>query len=70
MKEIFIIIPTYNEEENILQLINKIRTNIPISTICIVDDSIESKIKKLLKKKKLKKFFIFTEKIQKGVVQQ
>ena len=66
MKDIYIIIPTYNEEENILQLINKIRIKIPISTICIVDDSKESKIKKIIKKKKIKKIFYFHRKNLKG----
>jgi len=61
-KNIYIIIPTFNEEKNILPLITVIRNNIPNSIICIVDDSPEDKIKKLLNREKIKKIFYFHRK--------
>ena len=40
MKKINIIIPTYNEEKNIISLVKNIKKNLPKAKICIVDDSI------------------------------
>jgi len=53
MTEINIIIPTYNEEENILRLLKTINKKLPNSKITIVDDSKNNNIKLILKKEKL-----------------
>ena len=66
MKEINIIIPTYNEDKNILSLINNVQKNVPNSKICIVDDSRIDKIGPILKKAKLKKILYFHRKNSKG----
>ena len=50
---IAIIIPTYNEEENIEKLIKTIKRYIKNALILIVDDSSNKKIKKIIDKKKL-----------------
>ena len=50
---IAIIIPTYNEEENIEKLIKTIKRYIKNALILIVDDSNNKKIKKIIDKKKL-----------------
>ena len=52
MAEINIIIPTYNEEDNIIRLLHEIIKNIPRAKIIIVDDSSKNKIGFILKKKK------------------
>lgn len=65
-KEINIIIPTYNEDKNILSLIKEIRKILPRSSICIVDDSKIDKTSNLVKKEKLKKIFYFHRKKSKG----
>ena len=49
MKNLIIIIPTYNEEKNIINLIKKIRDYLPVSKILIVDDTKNSKLDILLK---------------------
>jgi dolichol-phosphate mannosyltransferase len=66
MKEINIIIPTYNEDKNILSLIKEIRKYLPNSVICIVDDSKIDKIAKILKNENLKKIYYFHRKNSKG----
>jgi len=50
---ISIIIPTYNEEENIEKLIKTIKRYIKNALILVVDDSNNKKIKKIIDKKKL-----------------
>ena len=58
MKKIAIIIPTYNELDNIENLIQEIIKNVPESTIFIVDDSKDKEIGNLISSKELKaKYF-------------
>ena len=38
MSKINIVIPTYNEDKNILSLIKEINKYVPDAQICIVDD--------------------------------
>lgn len=52
MKEICIIIPTFNEKENIHHLIKNIKEAVPKAHIVIVDDSKDSEIGKIVKKNK------------------
>ncbi len=52
MKEISIIIPTFNEKENIRRLIKNIKKVVPKAYIVIVDDSIDDEIGKIVKKNK------------------
>jgi len=66
MKKINIIIPTYNEEKNIISLVKSIKKNLPKAKICIVDDSINDNIKKKLIKNKLSKIIYFYRKNKKG----
>ena len=54
MRKIAIIIPTLNESENIHSLVRAIKQRLPKSTIFIVDDSKDEKMKKIIKQKKLK----------------
>ena len=54
MSEINIIIPTFNEENNIAKLLKAIIKKLPNSTITIVDDSKINKIELILKKEKLR----------------
>ena len=53
MKSIGIVIPAYNERENILKLIRKIRNSLNC-IIIIVDDSADLSTQKILKKNKIK----------------
>lgn len=53
MKTIGIVIPTYNEKENILKLIKGIRKHLNC-IILIIDDSNDLSIKKILSKSKIK----------------
>ncbi len=53
MKSIGIIIPAYNERENILKLIKKIRKNLNC-IIIIVDDSADLNTQKILRKSKIR----------------
>ena len=55
MKEINIIIPTYNEGKNILFLVKEIKKIIPNSFICIVDDSKDLKIGSIINKSNFKR---------------
>ncbi len=58
MKKIAIIIPTFNELDNIEDLINKISKNIPESSIFIIDDTKDPDIGNLITLKNLKaKYF-------------
>ena len=50
MISINIIIPTFNEDENIISLLKNIKKNIPTASIAIVDDSKNNNMKKILKK--------------------
>ena len=58
MKKIAIVIPTYNENKNIIKLIKEIRkkTN---SIIVIVDDSKNLKTKKIINSNKIKNLYYF-----------
>ena len=58
MKKINIIIPTYNEEKNIISLVKSIKKNLPKAKICIVDDSINDNIKKKKSAKKMDRLLI------------
>ena len=55
MISINIIIPTFNEDENIISLLKDIKKNIPTASISIVDDSKNNNMKKILKKNKFDK---------------
>ena len=57
-KQIAIIIPAYNEEENIEKLIKKINYYVKKPIIILVDDSLSFKTSEIIKKKKIKvKYF-------------
>ncbi len=56
MKKIVIIIPTYNEKENIFKLTKEILRIIPRSTIYIVDDTKYFNLKNQFKDKRIKYF--------------
>ena len=58
-KNIGIIIPTFNEEDNIVGLIKKIKGKYRDSLIIIVDDSYNKNIWHLIKKKKLRLDYIY-----------
>ena len=58
MSNVAIVIPTYNELENIQRLVNEIRKNITKCNIYIIDDTKNDDIGKLITRKKLKvKYF-------------
>ena len=46
--EVIVILPTYNERENIILLINKIWTVFPKTTILVVDDNSPDKTKEII----------------------
>ncbi|HZX11581.1 MAG TPA: glycosyltransferase family 2 protein [Acidobacteriota bacterium] len=48
MKEILIVVPVYNEEKNILKVIDKIITNVPQADILVVDDGSTDRTKEIL----------------------
>ena len=58
-KNIGIVIPTFNEENNIVKLIKTIKSKFKDSLIVIVDDSLHKKIWNLIKKNKLKVSYIY-----------
>ena len=58
IKNIGIIIPAFNEENNIIKLIKKIKSKFKDSSIIIVDDSNHKKIWDLIKKSKLRIYYI------------
>ena len=64
MKKIAIIIPTFNELDNIENLINKISKNIPESSIFIVDDSKDPEIGNLIFSKNLKAKYFHRENLK------
>ena len=51
MKNLAIVIPTLNEEENIEKLVKQIKEQLPKATILIIDDSKNKKIEKIIVKK-------------------
>ena len=53
MRNVAIIIPAYNEEDNILKLICKIECLLPKSLIYIIDDSEGNKTNNIINKKKI-----------------
>ena len=59
MSEINIIIPTYNEEDNISKLLKTITKKLPNCKITIVDDSKNNNIQFVLKKEKLTKNIMY-----------
>ncbi len=66
MKNIGIIIPTYNEEENIERLVESIRSYIPNSEIFVVDDSINDSTKKIFENKSFVHYFNRGKKLGRG----
>ena len=52
MSDIAVIIPAYNEQNNILKLVNKIKHLLPKSSIFIVDDSPGNQTNFIINKKK------------------
>ena len=52
MFNIAVIIPAYNEQDNILKLIAKIKNLLPKSSIYIVDDSLGNETNCIINKKK------------------
>ncbi len=69
MREINIIIPTFNEKKNIQRLIENLKKEIPRAQITIVDDSLDDDIGNIIKKKNILRFFIIIEKIREAEVQ-
>ena len=57
MTKIAIIIPSFNESENLENLINEINLNLKNVEIFIVDDSKDDYSEKILNEKKKCKFF-------------
>ena len=55
MIDINIVIPTFNEDENIISLLDNIKKNIPLAYITIVDDSKNNNIREILKKNNINK---------------
>lgn len=67
MSQIAIIIPTYNELDNIEKLVKEINKNVKNCNIFIVDDTKDDGIGKLIKKKKIKvKYFHRNKKSGRG----
>jgi dolichol-phosphate mannosyltransferase len=53
MKDIAIIIPAYNEEDNILKLVKKIKYLLPKSSIYIIDDSSSDNTRSIIIREKI-----------------
>ena len=66
MINIGIIIPTYNEEENIGKLVESIKSIVPNSEIFIVDDSINDLSKRILENKSFVHYFRRGQKLGRG----
>ncbi len=66
MQKIGIIIPTYNEEENIGSLVDKINSCIPNSEIFIVDDTLNRLPEKILENKNFVHYFHRGKKLGRG----
>lgn len=67
MKDILIIIPTYNEIENIPNLIDRIKEIDPQSDILIVDDNSEDGTGEFIKKIKNNKIFLISRPNKMGI---
>ena len=66
MSKINIVIPTFNEDKNILSLIKSIKKYVPDAHICIVDDSKKNNIGIILKKNNFHKVIYFHRKNKNG----
>ena len=66
MNNIGIIIPTYNDEENIGKLVESIKSFVPNSEIFVVDDSINDFSRGILENKSLVHFFHRGQKLGRG----
>ncbi len=64
MKKVAIIIPTFNELENIEKLIKEISKNVPESTIFIVDDTTDKEIGNLINSKNLNAIYSHRENLK------
>ena len=62
MTNVAIIIPTYNEADNIERLVKEINKQVPKSRIFIIDDSKDNDIGKLIRKKKIKEKYFHRKK--------
>ena len=66
MNKIGVIIPTYNEEENIGKLVESIKFFVPNSEIFVVDDSINDSTKKIFENKSFVHYFSRGKKLGRG----
>ena len=66
MEKIGIIIPAYNEEENIGNLVDAIKSNIKNSEIYVIDDSINQETGKILKNRNSVNYFHRGKKLGRG----
>ena len=66
MNNVGVIIPTYNEEENIGKLVESIKSCVPNSEIFVVDDSSNDLTKKILENKSFVNFFHRGQKLGRG----
>lgn len=64
MNSIAVIIPAYNEQDNIVKLVNKIKDLLPRSSIYIIDDSPGNQTNFIINKKNL--IIIIEKKIRQG----
>ena len=66
MKNLIIVIPTFNEEKNILKLTNQIHKFVPNCKILIIDDTKNSSINKIFKKSSKIRFIVRKNKKGRG----
>tara|TARA_B100000963_G_scaffold325735_1_gene312206 strand:- start:107 stop:826 length:720 start_codon:yes stop_codon:yes gene_type:complete len=66
MNNVGVIIPAYNEEENIGKLVESIKSFVPNSEIFVVDDSTNNLTKKILENKSFVHFFHRGQKLGRG----
>jgi len=66
MREINIIIPTFNEKKNIQRLIENLKKEIPRARITIVDDTLDDDIGKIIIKNKYSRVFYHHRKNSRG----
>ena len=66
MKNLIIVIPTFNEEKNILKLTNQIHKFVPNCKILIIDDTKNSSINKIFKKNGKIRFIVRKNKKGRG----